>query len=245
MRSALVVILCCAASAQAQSSLLDQATALHKQAQKDKDPAKYERAHELYQQYLAKNRDDADATTSFFDGELLFHLQRYDESARMYERVLTLAPKGKYADEAAYAYVIATKNAARPTDQPDAKPPCADFKPCPIPPDLQRLVAAFDRYMAITNKERPVMEYRRARIFYEYQHFAEAAQQFDHIFASYPDTELSVYSANLEMDCLAILKRYDQLRALVERVKKSPAMKDATTQQQVRDNEAALKKLGK
>ena len=47
------------------------------------------------------------------------------------------------------------------------------------------------------------------------------------------------------MDCLALVKRYRELRALVERVKKSPAMKDATTQQQVRDVEAGLKKLGK
>ena len=248
MRTALVSIVLLAGVAQADPSpqaLLDEASTLHKQAQKDHDAQKYERAHQLYQQYLAKNPDDANATTSFFDAELLFHLQRYAEAARMYDRVLTLAPKGKYADEAAYAFVMSTKNAARPTDQKDAKPPCPDLKPCAIPPDLQRLVGAFDRYLALTNKERPVMEYRRARIFYEYQHFAEAAPQFEHIFASDPDNELATYSANLEMDCLAILKRYDELRALVERVKKSPAMRDAVVQQQVRDNEAALKKLGK
>jgi hypothetical protein len=47
------------------------------------------------------------------------------------------------------------------------------------------------------------------------------------------------------MDCFALLKRYRDLRALVERVKKSPIMKDATTQQQVRDVDAELKKKGK
>jgi len=75
--------------------------------------------------------------------------------------------------------------------------------------------------------------------------YNEAAPIFDHIFVAYPGNELATYSANLEMDCLAILKRYGELRALVERVKKSPIMSDATTQKQVRDNEAALKKLGK
>jgi tetratricopeptide (TPR) repeat protein len=188
MRTALVALILCVGVAHAQPALLDQASALHKQAQKDHDVAKYQRAHELYQQYLARNPDTSDATTAFYDAELLFHLQRYDEAAKMYDRVITTAPKGKFADEAAYAFVISTKNAARPTDQPDRKPPCPDMKPCPIPADLQRLIGAFERYMAITNKERPVMEYRRARIYYEYQHFAEAAQQFDHVFTSYPDS---------------------------------------------------------
>jgi predicted metal-dependent HD superfamily phosphohydrolase len=109
-------------------------------------------------------------------------------------------------------------------------------------------LTAFERYLAIvtpTNKDRATMEYRRAQTLYAYNHFAEAAPVFDHVFVAYPGNELATYSANLEMDCLAILKRYGDLRALVERVKKSPVMSDATTQKQVRDNEAALKKLGK
>jgi tetratricopeptide (TPR) repeat protein len=257
MRTALIAaILCCgvAAPAEEPTSANDeadrwaqQATVLHKQAQQEKNEKKYEDAHALYQKYLAKYPDVNDGVLSFYDAELLFHLQRYDEAAKMYERVITIAPKGKHLDEAAYAFVMATKNAARPTDQAGRKPPCPDMKPCAIPPDLQRLVAAFDRYIAVVaaGKERPNIEYRRARVFYEYQHFAEAAAQFDRIFASYPDNELAIYSANLEMDCLAILKRFDELRALVERVKKSPAMKDETTQRQIQDMEAGLKKRGK
>ena len=58
------------------------------------------------------------------------------------------------------------------------------------------------------------MEYRRARIWYDYQHFAEAAPLFEHIFANYPNDELAIYSANLEMDCLASLKCWGELRAL-------------------------------
>src|SRR6185369_17310935 len=111
-----------------------------------------------------------------------------------------------------------------------------DMKPCAIPADLQRLLAAFDRYLAIvsaTAKDRANMEYRRAKVFYDYQHFAEAAPIFDHVVIAYPDNELATYAANLEMDCLAILKRYDPLRALVERVKKNATlMKDETTQKQ-------------
>lgn len=243
MRTALVLVLL-SAVAHAQPSLLDEATALHKQAQKDHDAFKYERAHTLYQQYLAHSADDADATASFYDAELLFHLQRYVDAAKMYERVLTLAPKGKFTAEAAYAYVISAKNAA---PRVDGAPPCPDLKPCAIPADQRRLLDAFDRYLALVaqDQHRPAMEYRKAKLLYDLQHFAEAAPIFDHIFSAYAGNELATYSANLEMDCLALLKRWDELRALVDRVKKSPIMSDATTQQQVRDNDAALKKHGK
>jgi tetratricopeptide (TPR) repeat protein len=225
----------------------EQATVLHKQAQTEDNEQKYLQAHALYQKYLAKYPDVKDGLLSYFDAELLFKLQRYDEAAKMYDRVLAIAPKGKNAENAAYGYVIATKNAVRRTDVPDAGPPCPDMKPCAIPADAQRMLAAFDRFLAIasTHKERPNMEYRKARIYYEYQHFTEAAALFDHIFVSYPNDELAVFSANLEMDCLAILKRFDDLRALIERIKKSRVMRDDKVRQQVQTLDAALKKKGK
>lgn len=226
----------------------EHATAIHKQAQKTHDAAAYEQAHKLYQEYLAKYSDLPDANLSFYDAELLFHLQRYDEAARMYERATTIAPHGKFARDAAYGLVIATKNAATHNPEaPDAGAPCPDMKPCPIPPDMQRLVSAFDKYLALVPESSETLSiyYRKARVYYDYQHFAEAAPLFDHIFTKAPEHELATYSANLEMDCLTMLKRYDELRALVERVKKSPAIKDSATQQQVRSVEAGLKKRGK
>jgi tetratricopeptide (TPR) repeat protein len=250
MRTALVFLILCAGIARAEeldaARLAELATVAHKDAQKTKDPKKYEEAAGYYEKYFAKP-DAKEGVMAFYYGELLFNLQRYDQAAKMYERSITVEPKSKFADEAAYAYVISTKNAIH-KDDAAGKPPCPDSKPCPIPADKQRLLTAFDRYLAIvtpTNKDRATMEYRRAQLFYEYNHFAEAAPIFDHVFVSYPGNELATYSANLEMDCLALLKRYGELRALVERVKKSPIMSDATTQKQVHDNEAALKKLGK
>lgn len=230
--------------------LMDLATTTHKHAQQTKDAKEYEQARQLYEQYFARPAHPEEGAMSFYYAELLFHLQRYDEAAKYYDRVLTVDPKGKFADDAAYALVVSTKNAVKtPDPTPNSAPPCPDMKPCPIPGDLQRLLGAFERYLAIvpaTAKDHATMEYRRARVFYDYQHFDEAAPIFAHIVAAYPDNELATYSANLEMDCLAILKRYDQLRTLLERVKKTPAlMKDATVQQQVRDNDAALKKKGK
>ncbi|HEY2748945.1 MAG TPA: hypothetical protein VGL86_30195 [Polyangia bacterium] len=222
------------------------ATVKHKQAQQTHDLKKYEEAAGLYERYFAKP-DDKEAVMAFYYGELLFKLQRWERAAQMYQRAITVEPKGKFASEAAYAYVISTKNAISGPEDATPTPPCPEGKPCAIPADRQRLLTAFDRYLELVpaSPERPAMEYRRARIWYAYQHFAEAAPLFDRVFVAYPDNELATYSANLEMDCLARLKRYGELRTLVDRVKKSPAMKDAIVQQEVGQLDAELKKKGK
>lgn len=250
MRTTLLVVLLCAASARADDADVwaQRATTTHQEAQKTQDPKKYEEAAGYYDKYFA-HPDDKQAVMAFYYGELLFKLQRYGDAATMYERNITLDPKGKLAKEAAYAFMISTKNAVKtPPMTPDAPPPCPTSPtPCPIPDDLQRLLGAFDRFEAIVpeSPERVDVEYRRAKLYYDYNHFAEAAPRFDHVFAAYPGNELGTYAANLEMDCLVYLKRWGDLRALVDRVKKSPIMSDATTQKQVRDVEAALKKQRK
>ena len=91
---------------------------------------------------------------AFYYAELLFKLQRYDEAAKMYERSIDVEPHGSYTHEAAYAYVISTKNAVKTPslDVPDAGPACPDMKPCAIPADVQRLIGAFGRYLALAAK---------------------------------------------------------------------------------------------
>ena len=249
MRTALLLVLLCAAPARADDADVwaQRATATHKEAQKTQDPKKYEEAAGYYAKYFA-HPDDKEAAMAFYYGELLFKMQRYADAAKMYDRNITLEPKGQFAKEAAYAFMISTKNAVTtPPESADRPPTCPPPKPCPIPDDLQRLLGAFDRFEAIVpeSPQRVNVEYRRAKLYHEYNHFAEAAPRFDHVFTAYPGNELGTYAANLEMDCLVYLKRWSELRALVERVKKSPIMSDATTQKQVRDVEAELKKQRK
>ena len=225
--------------------LAEQATVLHKQAQQEKSEKKYEQAHALYQKYLASYPDVSDAQLSYFDAELLFTLKRYAEAAKMYERVFTIAPNGKYAAESAYAYVLsATNNAINEPDSPGGGAPCPSPAPCALSPDRKRVADALERYLTLVpqSKERPAIEYRLARLWYGHNQLDKASPLFEHIFASYPDHELATYSANLAIDCLVKLKRYGQLSALVERVKKSPAMRDEAVRQSVEAVDAALGK---
>jgi tetratricopeptide (TPR) repeat protein len=256
MRIALVIACIVGSSAYADETkwpnedaarLGEQAKSVHKEAHETQNVAKYEQAHKLYQEYFAKYPDLPDADLTFYDAELLFRLQRYAEAAKQYERVTQLAPHGKLVREAAYGFVISTKNLAPPQSPPDAGPPCPNLQACPIPPADRELLHAFDVYLKLvpSSPEVPSISYRNAKLYYDWQHFAEAAPLFDQIFTKFPESELATYSANFEMHCLAVLKRYDALRALVERVKKSPAMKDAVTQEQVAEMDAGLKKRGK
>ncbi|HEX8954208.1 MAG TPA: tetratricopeptide repeat protein, partial [Polyangia bacterium] len=204
MRTALVLLSICAGVARADaptdaeaSRLMELASVAHKHAQQTRDPKDYEKAASLYEQYFARPAHPEEHAMSFYYAELLFRQQRYEEAAKYYDRAITVDPKGKFAKEAVYAFVISTKNAVKtPNPTADQPPPCAQPRPCPIPADLQRLLAAFDRYVALVpeSPQRPNMEYRRAKILYDYHHWAEAAPQFDHIFTAYPGNELGTFS---------------------------------------------------
>jgi tetratricopeptide (TPR) repeat protein len=247
LAAAAVLLLGVAACADPPSAaaLRDQAKAVHRRALEQKSPVLYEQAHQLYQQYLARYAAEPDAgMMAFFDGEALVRLQRWAEAATSYERSLALAPHSPRLAEIAYDDVIATKNAIDYDSRQagDAGPRCPGVAPCPIAAPLQKLLRAFDRYLALVpqSKERPAVEYRRARIYYSHNQFAKAAPLFDAIVTQYPQHELAVYSANLEMDCLASSKRYRELRALVTRLEHSPVARDPSVAEQLAKANAHL-----
>jgi tetratricopeptide (TPR) repeat protein len=223
------------------------ATTTHKKAQQTNDTKLYEDAAGYYEKWLAKPGREHEDVMAFYYAELNFKLQRWEKAAEMYERSVAVNPSGKYAKEAAYAAMISRKNALGPEPPRDAGPSCPEGKQCAISPAEQRLLTAFDLYLKTVpqSPERPSVEYRKARLYYEHNHFAEAAPFFEQVRVGFPTHELATFSANLEMDCLANLKRWGELRALVDRIKKSPMFSDAATQQNVRDLEAQLKQKRK
>jgi tetratricopeptide (TPR) repeat protein len=217
------------------------AMATQRQAQKENDLAKYRRAHALYQEYLAKNADDAEATLTFCDAAILFKLERYDEAAKMYDRVLTLAPTGKRLAEVGHAFVLSTKNAA---EVPDGGVGCSEPNACAIPAGTQRVLAAFDRYLRVvkTGDEVVHIEYNRARVYYDYHQYATAAPLFDEVVATQPEHELAGYSALLELDCWFMAKRLDEMRSAIARFKKSPIWNDGKLRAGIEEIETALQK---
>jgi len=108
-----------------------------------------------------------------------------------------LDPKGKYVKEAAYAAVLAWKNALNIDDSgamPDKDK--KDLKPRQIPAGQQKMIAAFDTYIKYVPDapELVKIKYRKARIFYDYNHFDDAVKLFRDIVDHHVNDELAIYS---------------------------------------------------
>ena len=118
--------------------------------------------------------------------------------------------------EAAYAAVLAWKNAlnvddheqkelarttastGRGTTRQQAR---ADADPR-VPEEDDRRLRHLHEVRARRARAPVTIKYRKARIFYEYNHFDEAAPLFQDIVQKHPKHELAIYSANLLLDSL-------------------------------------------
>jgi tetratricopeptide (TPR) repeat protein len=213
----------------------------HKKAQKSKDPVLYELSDPLYRQYLARFAGDKDGyDMTFFHAEALWQLERWAEASEEYRRVVQMNPAGPYTKEAAYASMLAAKNALEAEDgrkleaQPAPhKPP---FTPQPLSAGERRLMAAFDLYVASvpSSPELPAIEYRRARLLYDRDHLAESAPLFWRLVERHPGNELALYAGNLYLDSLNALGRQAEVCAGARKLLAGPLARDAEAQRQWR-----------
>ncbi|MBN2573457.1 MAG: tetratricopeptide repeat protein [Deltaproteobacteria bacterium] len=214
----------------------------HKEAQRTKNSDTYQLAGMVYKEFLShfgKEKDTPEIT--FYYGEILWQMNAWKEAAETYTKVVQLAPKGKYVKEAAYAAVLAWKNALNIDDSgegvdKDKMKEKDPLKPRPIPEYQKKMIDAFDTYIKYVPDapELVKIKYRKARIFYDYNHFEEATKLFGDIVDRHVNDELAIYSANLLLDCFNIMKRYKELLATVEKYLRNPVlMKDEEFRKQM------------
>jgi tetratricopeptide (TPR) repeat protein len=233
------------------NTLRELATVWHKEAQKTNNNDTYALAQYLYKEYLAKFPKEKDAyVMTFYFGELLFKLgsngdnQKYCEAGPVYTQVVELDPQptAKYLKDAAYAAVISWKNCLSVEDSKDdvaqahadkmkqgkeaPKGQSDKFAERKIPDNQMRMIKAFDTYIKYVpdSKELPTIKYRKARIYYEYNHIDEAVPLFKDIAEKHKDSDLAIYSANLLLDCYAMKKDYKGVEAAVEEFLASPEL---------------------
>ena len=101
-----------------------------------------------------------------------------------------MKPDGKYVKEAAYAAVLAWKNALNVDDHEqkelvekdrekhEKKKEKKKLEPLAIPEYQKKMIGAFDTYIKYVPDapELVTIKYRKARIYYEYNHFDEAVE---------------------------------------------------------------------
>ncbi len=211
----------------------------HKEAQKTKNPDTYRLVKYVYKIYLdAFGKEKGGVEMSFYYGEVLWVTEDWKAAAEQYTKVVEMDPKGKYVKESAYAAVLAWKNHLQIDDSGARgdKDTTKEFKAEKIPENWRKMIAAFDTYLKYVPDSDMVVKikYRKARVFYEYNHFDEAIPFFGDIVERHPKDELAIYSANLLLDCLNIMGRYRDIRLWVEKFTDMPElMKDVEFQKQM------------
>jgi tetratricopeptide (TPR) repeat protein len=202
----------------------------HKEAQRTKNSDTYALDKYVYKVFLDHFPKDKDAyDMAFYYGELLWTLENWKDAAEQYTKVVEINPQGKYVKDAAYAAVLAWKNALNvddheqrelvENDREKMKAKGNKLEPIKIPEYQQKMISAFDTYLKYVPdaKETVTIKYRKARIYYEYNHFEEAAPLFGDIVEKHCSDELGVYSANLWLDSLNALGKTKDVVALVDK----------------------------
>lgn len=213
----------------------DNAVRWHREGQRAMDNHALELASTFYGEYVRTFPDAADVyDMTFYHAELLFKLQRWDQAARAYARVVKLNPKGKHAGPASYAGLMACRRLVDGEEQSLARAQSGtigrrrrdDITPKKIPGGFRRFLAAVDTHLRLVpgSAQRVALMYRQARVYYRFNHHDHAVKLFAAIATGHPDHELAVYAANLLLDSLNIQRKYAELNAWVERLLKEPKL---------------------
>jgi len=214
----------------------------HKEAQKTKNTDTYTLDKYVYKVFLDHFPKDKDAyEMGFYYGELLWTLENWKDAAEQYTKVVEMNPQGKYVKDSAYAAVLAWKNALSVDDHESKefvdkdrekfkeKDEKGHMKPMEIPEYQKKMISAFDTYIKYVPDapELVTIKYRKARIFYEYNHFDEASKLFEDLVKNHPKHELAIYSANLLLDSLNAQGKTKEVVSWVDKFLEMPElMKD-------------------
>ncbi len=170
---------------------------------------------------------------AYYYAELLWKMEDWARCGPAFDRVVELNPQGEYTSDAAYAAVLCynslyqqqyegrerqTREAQSESRQRGRRGRRGRAQEEEAPPentyarreftDLERgMLNAFQRYVCFVNNsdDLPQIKYRRARIYYEANHFEQAAVLFKDIAWNHRDSELAEYAANLYLDSLNVM----------------------------------------
>jgi len=162
--------------------------------------------------------------------DLLYFREKWAECGPAFDSVVQADPKGPEAAEAAYAAVLCYQNIylaqhAKGSDRKgsgnlpgvgkDIKQESDDkYRPKEMSEAQRSMVQSFNRYVCYIHpdakdadgqKQLVEVKYARCRLYFEAQHWEEAAACFKGIAYDYPDNDSAVYAAQLYLESLNVL----------------------------------------
>ncbi|HEY6728437.1 MAG TPA: tetratricopeptide repeat protein [Polyangiaceae bacterium] len=166
--------------------------------------------------------------------DLLYFRKRWEECGPAFDAVVAEDPKGPNAAEAAYASVLCYQKmydqmykgesdrqgkglgprGAGEDDRKAQKGEWEKFKPKEMNEQQKGMVQAFNRYVcyikppkgdAEAEEQYVEVKYGRARIYFEAQHWEEAALGFRDIALNHPDKDAGIFAAQLYLEAVNVL----------------------------------------
>ncbi|MEM7157815.1 MAG: M56 family metallopeptidase [Myxococcota bacterium] len=208
-------------------ALLEAATQWHHQSYETGTDRLRALSADAYARFAALFPEDDDThSVQYFHGELLWaravHAQEhapeqvdelYLRSQRLFDASIDRDPEGEFASEAAYAQVMAARNAHKP----DALKPSAsgdarsDFPAHPYGPEAEQLLASYRRYFDHADADDP----RRGEVAYfwgqlamQHNQFTDARTPLDMAITSLDERpevpDIAVRAAEMKLDLLTI-----------------------------------------
>src|SRR6478735_2457477 len=166
--------------------------------------------------------------------DLLYFQQRWEECGPAFDAVVVEDPKNEQAAEAAYASVLCYQKmydqmykgatdrkgkglgpqGADEKDREAKKGEWEKFKPKPLTDMQKGMVNAFNRYVCYVKPQKDdkdaqeqyvEVKYGRARIYFEAQHWEEAALAFRDVAINHADRDAGIYAAQLYLESINVL----------------------------------------
>src|SRR5262249_51846401 len=146
----------------------------------------------------------------YYLGETLYYAFRFEEAASVYERVREDKEDTTYQVQAALGAFKSYENSIeQKSKMPDLPKATKDGKgieggpgPDPLPPPVQKLVAAGKRFLELapTHEQAPNVAYVMAEAYYRYKLFDEARARFESIVDTWQNHKVALNSARLIVD---------------------------------------------
>jgi tetratricopeptide (TPR) repeat protein len=204
---------------------------LHQTAQNSRAPYSQALALEAYRLYLSEFANSpVIADMHFYFAELLYDMNKFEESGTHYRWVVDNAPTSKYANKAAENVVLALERNI-PKDDQIAKQVGKSLEPVAFDQKVERFISASQWYIArFPNSEKtPEIKFRVGRLHYQYNQFDQAIPFFREIVQKHSGTKYAEYSANLLLDIFNLKKDYAGLERTAGELLAVPGIANSKT----------------
>lgn len=213
-----------------ESLLAEIASTWHIEYQRTLVVATLEGIEKIYRVYAENFAKGANAYTMLYNHALaLYQLQRWSDSAEMYERVIEMEPAGKYAEPSAHRALVCYINLQDLAAETNTKADdTADTRPIPLTKEEERVAKACERYIdtaernKVEDEDVPKAMFIAGRLFYQKNQFDKAAAMLGKFVTRFPSHEYAYDGARLMVSALWLGQDGKGLREWVDKLIKDP-----------------------